>query len=103
MPVTPVALAHADDLADFIAASPSSYHAAAEVARRLDGPLVLAAGDSLLDQSMLETADLAFRPAHGELDDEGFTIDTLTVTERRGILAGEELLRLMTAAAVRGR
>lgn len=35
MPVTPVALSHADDLADFVAASPSSYHAAAEVARRL--------------------------------------------------------------------
>jgi aspartyl aminopeptidase len=29
------ALAHAADLADFVAASPSSYHAAAEVARRL--------------------------------------------------------------------
>lgn len=28
-------LAHADDLADFVAASPSSFHAAAEVARRL--------------------------------------------------------------------
>lgn len=36
MPVTPVALSHADDLADFIAASPSSYHAAAELARRLE-------------------------------------------------------------------
>ncbi|QAY59570.1 M18 family aminopeptidase [Microbacterium protaetiae] len=33
---TPDALAHADDLAAFIAASPSSYHAAAEVARRLE-------------------------------------------------------------------
>lgn len=30
-----VALAHAADLADFVAASPSSFHAAAEVARRL--------------------------------------------------------------------
>src|SRR5690606_21882130 len=30
------ALAHASDLADFVAASPSSYHAAAEVARRLE-------------------------------------------------------------------
>jgi aspartyl aminopeptidase len=30
------ALAHADDLADFVAASPSSFHAAAEVARRLE-------------------------------------------------------------------
>ncbi|MDF2558759.1 MAG: aminopeptidase [Microbacterium sp.] len=36
MPVTPVALAHAEDLADFVDASPSSYHAAAEVARRLE-------------------------------------------------------------------
>lgn len=35
MPVSPAALAHASDLADFIAASPSSYHAAEEVARRL--------------------------------------------------------------------
>lgn len=36
MPVTPTALAHAEDLADFVAASPSSYHAAEEVARRLE-------------------------------------------------------------------
>lgn len=35
MPVSPAALAHASDLADFVAASPSSYHAAEEVARRL--------------------------------------------------------------------
>ncbi len=37
MPVSSAALAHADDLADFVAASPSSYHAAEEVARRLEG------------------------------------------------------------------
>ena len=37
MPVTPHAHSHADDLADFVAASPSSYHAAEEVARRLEG------------------------------------------------------------------
>lgn len=36
MPVTPAALAHAEDLAGFVAASPSSYHAAAEVTRRLE-------------------------------------------------------------------
>jgi len=37
-PMTPssAALAHAEDLADFVAASPSSYHAAEEVARRLE-------------------------------------------------------------------
>ena len=37
MPVTQAALAHAEDLADFVAASPSSYHAAEEAARRLEG------------------------------------------------------------------
>lgn len=35
VPASPETLAHADDLADFVAASPSSFHAAAEVARRL--------------------------------------------------------------------
>ncbi len=35
MPITAAARSHAEDLADFVAASPSSYHAAAEVARRL--------------------------------------------------------------------
>lgn len=76
----------------------TKHDAVAEVARRLGGAFVLAAGDSLLDQSMLETADAAFRPAHGELDEEGFVRDGLTITSSRGILAGEELLRLMTAA-----
>ena len=35
LPTASNARAHADDLADFVAASPSSFHAAAEVARRL--------------------------------------------------------------------
>jgi len=35
MPATTAVRAHAEDLADFVAASPSSFHAAAEVARRL--------------------------------------------------------------------
>ncbi len=35
MPASADARSHADDLADFVAASPSSFHAAAEVARRL--------------------------------------------------------------------
>ncbi len=34
--VTADAISHAEDLADFVAASPSSYHAAEEVARRLE-------------------------------------------------------------------
>ena len=36
MVVSAAALSHAEDLADFVAASPSSYHAAAEAARRLE-------------------------------------------------------------------
>jgi aspartyl aminopeptidase len=46
MPVSSAALAHASDLADFVAASPSSYHAAEEVARRLED-----AGFTRLDET----------------------------------------------------
>ena len=63
-----------------------------EVRRRLGDPAVLAAGDSLLDQGMLEAADFAIRPAHGELEEAGFFASNLTVTTAKGILAGEELL-----------
>jgi hypothetical protein len=70
--------------------------AVAEVHRRLGAPTVLAAGDSLLDQRMLEEAHFAFRPAHGELHDAAFTRHNLEVTARRGILAGEELLGSIT-------
>ena len=34
---------------------------------------LLAAGDSLLDADLLDVADAAIRPAHGELADSGFT------------------------------
>lgn len=46
MPVSSASLAHATDLADFVAASPSSYHAAEEVARRLED-----AGFTRLDET----------------------------------------------------
>ena len=70
--------------------------AVAEVRRRLGGPAVLAAGDSLLDQRMLEEADFAIRPAHGELHEAAFLANNLTVTSAQGILAGEELLARLT-------
>lgn len=44
-PAATDALRHADDLADFVASSPSSFHAAGEVARRLE-----TAGFSRLDE-----------------------------------------------------
>jgi hypothetical protein len=76
--------------------------AVAEVRHRLGDPSVFAAGDSLLDRRMLEEADVALRPAHGELHDEGFEHANLTVTESRGILAGEELLALVTREVLAG-
>ncbi|HEY8479698.1 MAG TPA: HAD family hydrolase [Spirillospora sp.] len=65
--------------------------AAAEVARRTGAAALLAAGDSLLDIELLEAADHAIRPAHGELHDTGWTSPGTAVTTARGILAGEEI------------
>lgn len=73
--------------------------AAAEVARRTGADVVLAAGDSLLDTDLLEYADVAVRPAHGELDLVGWTRPGLLVTAATGISGGEEVLRLLLAAA----
>lgn len=60
---------------------------------RLDpaAPL-LAAGDGALDAVMLEAADRAIRPAHGELHQLGWTSNGLTVTTVSGIAAGEQIL-----------
>lgn len=69
----------------------------AEVARRTGATTVIAAGDSLLDQGMLESADLAFRPLHGELHDAGYLASQLRLTSVRGVLAGEEILRNIMA------
>jgi hypothetical protein len=66
--------------------------AAAEVVRRCGGGPLLAAGDSLLDADLLEAADAAIRPAHGELAATGFTRPHVAVTAATGVAAGEELL-----------
>ncbi|MBA2552279.1 MAG: HAD family hydrolase [Geodermatophilaceae bacterium] len=73
--------------------------AAAEVARRTGADVVLAAGDSLLDTDLLEYADVAVRPAHGELALLGWTRPGLLVTAATGVAGGEEVLRLLLAAA----
>lgn len=76
----------------------TKQRAVAALRERLAASIVLAAGDSLLDRPMLEAADIAYRPAHGELDDAGYLAPRLTVTEARGVLAGEEILRRMGSA-----
>ena len=75
--------------------------AVAEVRRRLGDPTVLAAGDSLLDARMLEDADIAFRPAHGELHEAQVTAANLTITTTAGLLAGQELLERVTREVAR--
>ena len=73
--------------------------AALEVARRVDADVVLAAGDSLLDAGMLEAADAAVRPAHGELHDAGWHRPHLRVTTAAGLLGGEQVLENLLAVA----
>ncbi|WP_219413667.1 HAD family hydrolase [Pseudonocardia nigra] len=73
--------------------------AAAEVVARCGGGPLLAAGDSLLDADLLEAADAAVRPAHGELADTGFRRPHLDVTTASGAAAGSELLRRLRERA----
>lgn len=67
-----------------------------EVRRRSGSGLLVAAGDSRLDAGILELADIAIRPSHGELDSDSFTRPNLTVTSASGVLAGEEILRFVS-------
>ncbi|QNG37204.1 HAD family hydrolase [Geodermatophilaceae bacterium NBWT11] len=66
--------------------------AVAEVARRARARCVLAAGDSLLDIDLLEFADAAVRPGHGELAERSWSRPHVTTLESQGIRAGEDVL-----------
>ena len=66
--------------------------ALAEVVRRVGASRVVAAGDSLLDRGVLEYADEAIRPAHGELHEAGWAPPGLVVTQRAGGGAAEEIV-----------
>lgn len=80
--------------------SPVTKEAAlAEVRRRHPVDVLVAAGDSKLDAGILELADVAIRPAHGELDQAAFRLAHLGVTSTSGILAGEEILRFAASHA----
>lgn len=72
-----------------------------EVARRAGAETVLAAGDSLLDTDLLLTADRAWRPGHGELADTGWSAPHVTALSERGVIAGEQILRCLSATAGR--
>jgi phosphoserine phosphatase len=66
--------------------------AVAEVARRTEAGVVVAAGDSLLDIDLLEHADRGIVARHGELAASGWTAPHVTITGRTGVLAGEEIV-----------
>lgn len=62
---------------------------------------VIAAGDSLLDLEMLQAADSAIVPAHGELFSlfsQGIGMETLKFTLNTGIEAAEEILEYVGRA-----
>lgn len=61
------------------------------VRERTGATRVLAAGDAHLDLPLLQAADAAIRPAHGELHEQGLQAPNLTVTAASGIAAGEEI------------
>jgi hypothetical protein len=65
--------------------------AVAEVARRAELDLVLAAGDSLLDVDLLLHADRGIHPRHGELHDRGWSAPCVETTAASGIVAGEQI------------
>jgi phosphoglycolate phosphatase-like HAD superfamily hydrolase len=73
--------------------------AVGEVARRTGCDRVIAAGDSLLDAELLESADAGVRPAHGELHEIAWRRPHVAVTGSRGVLAGEEILRRLLERA----
>jgi hypothetical protein len=76
--------------------------ALAEVMRRTGAERLAAAGDSLLDLGMLGMADVAIRPAHGELHEQGILrlgeragAGSLAVTSSSGLLAGQEIVEML--------
>lgn len=76
-----------------IPANLSKGNAVKEVRNRLGSSFMSAAGDSILDKSILLIADEAWRPAHGELEEENFQLPHLRVTKERNFLAGAEIIQ----------
>lgn len=73
--------------------------ALAEVADRCGLTRIAAAGDSLLDAGLLDFADAAVRPAHGELHETHWMRPHLRVTASPGLLGGEQVVQTLLAVA----
>lgn len=77
----------------------SKSAAVKEIAGRVGADTVVAAGDGRLDTDLLEMADAAVRPRHGELEAIGYLAPNLRVTDATGVLAGEEIVDWFRAVA----
>lgn len=73
-----------------------------EIIKRVNGDYSIACGDSLLDVSLMEAADISIRPRHGELEDVGYTAANNVVTKKSGIFAGEEITARILAQVYAG-
>ncbi len=65
--------------------------AMAAVARRAGTARTVAAGDGALDAGFLAAADAAIRPPHGELAAVNWRHSGVTVSERPGVLAADDI------------
>ncbi len=63
-----------------------------EISNRLELDYIISAGDSNLDQPMLELADFALRPSHGSLHEKNYVADNLTIVPESGVYGGEQIL-----------
>lgn len=80
----------------------SKRDAVRALADRLGSDGYVAAGDSLLDGELLDDADAAIRPAHGELHEHGYHRPHVSVTAAAGVRAGEEIAAWLLARAGAG-
>ena len=78
----------------FVPKAVNKWDAVAYIKEKSNRDFVAAAGDSLLDLPMLEVADYAIAPIHGELSEVGNATMKRTIhrTKQRGILAAEDIL-----------
>ncbi|MCM3597406.1 haloacid dehalogenase [Metabacillus idriensis] len=76
----------------------NKWDAVAYVKEAIGAKTVITAGDSLLDLCMLEGADHAFSPLHGELGESNTRlVETIKRTNKNGIFASEEILENVLA------
>lgn len=68
---------------------------------RLEADYVIAAGDSLLDRCLLESADVGLLAAHGEAARSNVPVPGhIEITKNHGIKAGEEILEHIAKVAL---